>query len=167
MQITSLFAHFVNEIKETTFSLQHTYRIRLGNHPPLTEYNLMLLLEPSNGYEEYTAILTEEQEVAMAEFEFVTFIEKIIHPKGYRYAFLEHPIYPNNNSFNWSRDNFGPIVIPEKGDQLSSNDFVIENNYYFVLGDNRHQSLDSRYVGLIPEKNIVGKMITTLYSPNA
>ncbi|MDH5602301.1 MAG: signal peptidase I [Cyclobacteriaceae bacterium] len=44
------------------------------------------------------------------------------------------------------------------------NKYIIEKNYYFVLGDNRNYSLDSRYWGLLPEDHIIGKAITILYS---
>lgn len=40
------------------------------------------------------------------------------------------------------RDNFGPITVPE--------------GYFFVMGDNRHDSSDSRYWGLLPRSAITG-----------
>lgn len=41
-------------------------------------------------------------------------------------------------------------------------EFVVPDGYYFVLGDNRDQSDDSRYEGFIPEDNIFGKVVLVL-----
>lgn len=42
--------------------------------------------------------------------------------------------------------------------------YIFKMNYYFVLGDNRHNSIDSRYWGLVPEDHIIGKASMLLYS---
>lgn len=46
----------------------------------------------------------------------------------------------------WNNDHFGPLVIPP--------------DRYFVLGDNRHRSQDSRYIGLVPKSDFYGTVIS-------
>ncbi|GAB2831456.1 S26 family signal peptidase [Ferruginibacter profundus] len=45
----------------------------------------------------------------------------------------------------WTADNFGPLTIPAGS--------------YFVLGDNRHNALDSRYTGFIKQADIKGVVL--------
>ncbi len=42
-------------------------------------------------------------------------------------------------------------------DGQTANRYTFRQNHFFVLGDNRDRSADSRYWGFVPEENIVGK----------
>ncbi len=47
---------------------------------------------------------------------------------------------------HWTLDNFGPLVVPEGS--------------YFVLGDNRHNAQDSRFIGPIDESKLSGVLLS-------
>jgi signal peptidase I len=51
--------------------------------------------------------------------------------------------------------------------QVDGNDeniYIVQRDYYFVLGDNRDDSQDSRYWGFVPEQNIIGKAMLIYWS---
>jgi hypothetical protein len=64
-----------------------------------------------------------------------------IKPALYIMAHFENgPFKWNNKDETWTPDNFGPIKIP--------------TGCYFVLGDNRHNAMDSRYIGFVKKEDI-------------
>ena len=46
-------------------------------------------------------------------------------------------------------------------------ELVVPANSYFVLGDNRDNSLDSRYWGFVPRENVIGRPLLIYWSARA
>lgn len=144
----------------------------------------------TNGTGYYELFITEENKDALSKFPGVIDISKKIDKKG------NYPeIFPHiPDQLPWSRDNYGTIYVPKRGDILPMNsrtiwvykdliqkyednnsyqikgdkayingkeiaEYTVKMNYYFMMGDNRHRSADSRYWGFVPEDHIVGKAL--------
>ncbi|MEW6701232.1 MAG: signal peptidase I [Bacteroidota bacterium] len=123
----------------------------------------------------------------------IQYINNYVTPKG----IVNPRIFPKGSSFN--EDNYGPIVIPKKGDTINltldnveqwrtiidrefgkrvitvdGNQIMIEGkpvksyslkqDYFFMMGDNRDDSADSRFWGFVPRDKVVGQALMIYWS---
>lgn len=78
----------------------------------------------------------------------------------------------NANNFHYYVhliNRFEGVTISMSSDSVFVNNeykkqYTFKNSYYWMMGDNRSYSQDSRYWGMIPEKNIIAKASIILFS---
>jgi signal peptidase I len=109
--------------------------------------------------------------------------------------FRNPSIFPSGSKFN--EDNYGPIIVPQKGmtlvlnaqtfpswlvfiqreghtaelvdskiliDGKETSYYVVARDYVFAMGDNRDNSLDSRFWGFVPIEDVIGTPLVVYWS---
>jgi signal peptidase I len=88
----------------------------------------------------------------------------------------ENYVQYTSSSRDVFRDDFPRVNIPVAGLEgkwwlqmrklVDNGQLIVPQGYYFVMGDNRDESLDSRYWGFVPRENIVGRPLLIYWSVN-
>ena len=83
------------------------------------------------------------------------YIKRVIGLPGETVQIIDGSVYINNEKLD--DDVYGAAAINEAG--IAENPLVLGENQYFVMGDNRNMSTDSRnsYVGLVNKNDIIGE----------
>ena len=115
------------------------------------------------------------------------FVKRVIGVPGDRVRIANRRVIVNGTALNerryvihrqatsdYFRDNFPNVdLIPrdiqskwwlQLHRQVRDGELVVPPRNYFVLGDNRDDSLDSRYWGFVPEENVIGRPLIIYWS---
>jgi signal peptidase I len=114
------------------------------------------------------------------------FVKRVVGVPGDRVRLINRQVFINGTSLpepyvrysspvhDAFRDDFPRVDIPVAGLEgdwwlqmrklVEDGELIIPEDHYFVLGDNRDESLDSRYWGFVPRENIIGRPLLIYWS---
>lgn len=91
----------------------------------------------------------------------ISLIKRIVAKEGDRVIIKNGNVYVNDTKLE---EKYLDSKVKTHSNVL--NDFIVPQGYYFVMGDNRSKSTDSREIGCIPKEKIDGRVLNRVWPLN-
>lgn len=118
--------------------------------PTLENKQVLVLKKYDKSYNRFDIIVLNNNEDKL--------VKRIIGLPGEHIEYKDNKLYINNKEIK--------DIITSGTDDFTLEEIgykKIPDNYYFVLGDNRNNSLDSRYIGLVNKKDTKGTVTFSVF----
>jgi signal peptidase I len=89
-----------------------------------------------------------------------TFVKRLVGLPGETWSERNGYVYINGKKLN------EPYIQPDRRDQRTIKPIKIAEGHYFMMGDNRSSSCDSREWGTVPRGNLIGKVFAVYWPPS-
>jgi len=118
-------------------------------YPTLSDKQILILKKYDKSYKRF--------DIVVFDYNGSKLVKRIIGLPGETVSYKDNTLYIN-----------GKVVQDGVSNEVTTNfsHDVIPKGYYFVLGDNRDESLDSRRIGVISQNDILGKTSFSIFPFN-
>ena len=107
----------------------------------------------------------------------INYIKRVVGLPGDKIEYRRHRLFVNGELVHTVRDDEQPLdgVVPrfletlgerehfvlleKNGNRPGDGSYVVPQAHYFMMGDNRDRSKDSRFIGAVPESHLVGEAV--------
>ena len=107
----------------------------------------------------------------------INYIKRVVGLPGDKIEYRRHRLFVNDELVETARDEDQPlhdrvprfteslgdrehsILLEKDGSRPGDGGYVVPAGHYFMMGDNRDRSKDSRFIGAIPESHLVGEAV--------